>query len=155
MLFRSLAPGPTKSSPWGHVSVWATPIDDTRTMRYRLFAFEGSSADVEQAVRDQDYDPGEHADALFRGELAGVPPQGVVSAQDYVAVRGQGVIVDRDAENLSSSDAGIIFLRKVFLRELEAVRDGRPIKAWARLRDKVELRQPPQLAAAKAAAMNA
>jgi 5,5'-dehydrodivanillate O-demethylase len=149
-----LAPGPTKSSPWGHVSVWATPIDDTRTMRYRLFSLAGvTPEELEKVKRDQIYDPGEHYDALFKGDLAGLPAQGLVSAQDYVAVRGQGVIVDREAENLSTSDAGIIFLRKIFYRELEAIRDGRPIKAWARLADKVDLKQPPALDAAKAAEM--
>ena len=123
-------------------------------MRYRLFAIEGATAEqIEKAKRDQDYDPGEHYETLFKGDLAGIPAQGVVSAQDYVAVRGQGAIVDREAENLSTSDAGIIFLRKVFYRELEAVRDAKPIKDWARLAEKVELKQPPALDAARAAEM--
>ena len=149
-----LAPGPTKTSPWGHVSVWATPVDDTRTMRYRLFSIEGASADdIAKARRDQDYDPGEHYDALFRGDLSGIPDQGIVSAQDYVAVRGQGVIVDRDNENLSTSDAGIVFLRKVFFRELEALRDGASGKNWSRLRENLELKEPPPLSA-KAESVN-
>ena len=146
-----LAPGPTKTSPWGHVSVWATPADDTRTMRYRLFSIGGATPEeIDKARRDQDYDPGEHFDELFRGDLQGIPDQGLVSAQDYVAVRGQGVIVDRDQENLSTSDAGIIFLRKLFYRELAALRDGEPVKSWARLREKIDLKEPPPLAEPKA-----
>ena len=50
----------------------------------------------------------------------------MIAVQDYAAVRGQGTIADRGNENLSLSDAGIIFLRKVFLRELEAIRAGQP-----------------------------
>ena len=50
-----------------------------------------------------------------------------------------GRIADRVNENLSVSDAGILFLRKLFLREMEAIRDGRPPKRWAPLEEGVEL----------------
>ena len=46
---------------------------------------------------------------------------------------GQGAIVDRSQERLGKSDAGIILLRKIFWREMEAMREGRPTKQWARL----------------------
>ena len=57
----------------------------------------------------------------------------VLSAQDYVAIKGQGAIVDRTREHLSVSDAGIVLLRRVFERELEHIRLGRPIKQWSKL----------------------
>ena len=71
-----------------------------------------------------------------------------LAVQDYAAVRGQGVIADRTSENLSVSDAGILFLRRIFLRELEAIRDGRPTKAWAPLEEKFDLPVPAAEAAA-------
>jgi hypothetical protein len=39
----------------------------------------------------------------------------------------------------------------MFLRELEAVRDGRPTKNWAKLREKLDLPPPPPLAASAGA----
>ena len=52
---------------------------------------------------------------------------------------GQGAIVDRTQETLGRSDAGIAFLRRIFWRELEAIRAGRPTKAWRRLEQSAEL----------------
>ena len=46
---------------------------------------------------------------------------------------GQGMIVDRNQERLGQSDAGIMLLRKIFWREMEAMREGRPTKRWRRL----------------------
>jgi 5,5'-dehydrodivanillate O-demethylase len=67
----------------------------------------------------------------------------LISAQDYVAVRGQGVIFDRSQENLSTSDAGLAFLRRIFLREIDAIRHGRPTKPWSRLSEEPHLAPPP------------
>jgi 5,5'-dehydrodivanillate O-demethylase len=54
----------------------------------------------------------------------------IVGIQDDVAQLGQGVIADRENEYLGRSDAGIILLRKLWLRELDALAAGRPLKAW-------------------------
>ena len=115
-----VVPGPDRNDPWPHVSVWAVPVDDTRTMRFRLCSFEGKATPARQdfIARSQGFDPAEHADRLFSGDLTGITDQALISAQDYVAVRGQGEIVDRTQENLMSSDLGVVFLRRVFLREL-------------------------------------
>ena len=66
----------------------------------------------------------------------------MTTTQDYAAVRGQGQIVDRTRENLSPSDAGIVFLRRIFLRELEAIGGGKPTKTWARLEHAADLPTP-------------
>ncbi len=142
-----VVPGAKKGGAWAHVSVWATPIDDTSTMRFRLYSTEEKDpAVLERARRDQEFQPLDHVARLFRGALGGLSEQAIISAQDYVAVRGQGEICDRSRENLSASDAGVAFLRRVFLRELEAIRRGRPGKAWSRLREAVHLPAPPQRA---------
>ena len=97
---------------------------------------------------DLDYAPMKHFDELFhKGVVAGVHEYGLQNAQDYVAVRGQGVIVDRSQENLSTSDAGVAFLRRMVLRELEALRLGRPTKNWTRLSHAEHLEAPPVQAA--------
>ena len=104
----SSCPGPNRNDPWPHVSVWAVPVDDTRTMRFRLCSLqENDPAQIARSSRrSQKFDPSQHAEQLFRGDLAGITDQALISAQDYVAVRGQGEIVDRTQENLSSSDIG-------------------------------------------------
>ena len=139
-----VVPGPTKQSAWGHVSVWAVPIDDSRTMRFRIYATDAVDENTAAAIRaDLTFEPTEYEKALFKGDLSGLSDQSVISAQDYVAVRGQGVICDRSQENLSSSDAGIILLRKVFLRELDAIAKGTATKLWSPLAQAIDLPPPP------------
>ncbi len=50
--------------------------------------------------------------------------------QDRVAMLGQGVFADRVNENLGANDAAIMLLRQIWKRELRALRDGQPLKAW-------------------------
>jgi 5,5'-dehydrodivanillate O-demethylase oxygenase subunit len=146
-----VAPGPDKGGPWAHISAWPVPVDDSSTMRFVLNAIEVSDpAKLEELKQkyDLDYNPADHYDELFHdGVVEGVHEFGLLNAQDYVAVRGQGVICDRSQENLSASDAGVAFLRRIFLRELEAIRQGRPTKQWARLEEAQHLPPPPVQAA--------
>ena len=84
----------------------------------------------------------DHDMMLNRHEVPDVSDAQMIAVQDYVAVRGQGTIADRASENLSVSDAGILFVRKIFQREMEAIRLGQPTKAWAPLQEKYELPVP-------------
>jgi 5,5'-dehydrodivanillate O-demethylase len=146
-----VAPGPEKGDPWAHISAWPTPVDDTHTMRFVLSAIEVSDPHEIERLRaqyDLNYNPADHYDELFhQGVITGVHEFGLQNAQDYVAVRGQGVICDRTQENLSTSDAGVAFLRRIFLRELEAVRQDRPTKHWSRPEEAQHLPPPPVQAA--------
>lgn len=54
----------------------------------------------------------------------------IVALEDGVAQEGQGRSVDRNAEHLGRSDATLILRRKVHLRELRALAEGRPVKEW-------------------------
>jgi 5,5'-dehydrodivanillate O-demethylase len=55
-----------------------------------------------------------------------------VYIQDEVAQCGQGAIADRGRERLGRSDRGVILVRWIWLRELQALADGRPLTQWAR-----------------------
>jgi hypothetical protein len=55
----------------------------------------------------------------------------LVEVEDLIAQVGQGVIADRHAEILGRSDVGVMFLRRVMARELQALSEGRPTKAWS------------------------
>lgn len=53
-----------------------------------------------------------------------------VAIEDTSAQVGQGVIADRAKEMLGTSDAGIIFLRRLMARELTLLSEGKPTKDW-------------------------
>ena len=55
----------------------------------------------------------------------------LVEVEDLIAQWGQGVVPDRAAEHLGRSDAGVIRLRRLMARELQAIEDGRPTTAWS------------------------
>jgi 5,5'-dehydrodivanillate O-demethylase len=54
----------------------------------------------------------------------------LVGIQDDVAQLGQGAIADRENEYLGRSDVGIVLLRRLWLRELDALAAGRALKTW-------------------------
>jgi hypothetical protein len=54
------------------------------------------------------------------------------NVQDNVALGGQGAIVDRSREQLGRSDKGVVFIRRIWMRELGALAEGKPLKAWRR-----------------------
>jgi 5,5'-dehydrodivanillate O-demethylase len=55
----------------------------------------------------------------------------IVYLEDTVTQEGQGRIVDRSKEHLGRSDATLILRRKIHMRELRALSEGRPVKEWA------------------------
>ena len=55
-----------------------------------------------------------------------------VMNQDFVTWVGQGRIADRTKENLAPSDRGIVMIRRRFLRDLEALKEGRDPKGVVR-----------------------
>jgi 5,5'-dehydrodivanillate O-demethylase len=54
----------------------------------------------------------------------------LVAIEDLCSQGGQGRIVDRRAELLGRTDKGIAFMRRIWQRELQALSEGRPTKAW-------------------------
>jgi len=50
----------------------------------------------------------------------------IIRIQDGVSICGQGKIVDRSREQLGSSDAAVIMLRKLWKRELKSLAAGKP-----------------------------
>jgi len=53
-----------------------------------------------------------------------------VAVEDTAAQCGQGVIADRSKEMLGTSDAGVIYLRRLLARELTLLAEGKPTKDW-------------------------
>ena len=120
---------------WLETANWMVPIDDTHTLRVSLRAVPSTTPEADaklQAYFDScdDYCATDHHDELFAGKYPDDPLVRLTSAQDYVALIGQGAIADRVNECLGSSDQGIAMLRRILARELEAMRVGKPTKEW-------------------------
>jgi 5,5'-dehydrodivanillate O-demethylase len=139
-----VVPSFNKEDPWTDVGVWMVPIDDEHTMRVGLYASPLSGAAgkefLEKCDKSMAYNPPDHHDDLFYRKIFPADPvMELTGAQDYVALKGQGSIADRANEQLGWSDAGIMALRKIFFRELDAIRNGQPTKQWRRLHKAVEM----------------
>jgi 5,5'-dehydrodivanillate O-demethylase len=55
----------------------------------------------------------------------------MVMVQDYLAVVPQR-LPDREHERLGRGDVGVILLRSLWTRELQALAEDRPLKEWSR-----------------------
>jgi hypothetical protein len=127
------------------IALWIVARDDERTSKFQLYSLPsmGEDADrqtIEHFHQHLDYNPTDHHDELFhKDEYPEEMALELVNAQDYVAVMGQGGTVDRAAERMVTSDAGIALLRRIFLREMEIMRSGGSPKTWQRLHEAVEL----------------
>jgi 5,5'-dehydrodivanillate O-demethylase len=138
--------------PWADILLWFVPVDDEHTIQFAVEHFpvrSEAALETEEWVRGRPrYNPADHHDELFRGNLPyGSDDQvAIAGAQDYIAQIGQGTITDRSKEWLGVSDEGAIFLRKVFRREIEAVKKGLPGKHWADRTELAHLPVPPGVA---------
>jgi 5,5'-dehydrodivanillate O-demethylase len=122
---------------------WDVPLDDKRSLEFRLRRLPLSGAAAEsyrarraaaQPVKVSVAQMGEAVlsgkmnfqdlDKFFQDKIA------LVHTQDYVAQVGQGSIADRSEEHLGRSDVGIILFRRIWQRELTALAEGRPLKKW-------------------------
>src|SRR5579883_121864 len=148
---------------WVDTFAWKVPVDDEHialigvhrapvtgdaAKRFEEGLVATGHYDAERHIAT--YDPSHHHDDVLKRR--NMPEDGLfrIMAEDYIAIMRQGPIVDRAEERLGQSDAGVIFLRKVFWRELDALKAGRPSKAWKAHPGLAELPMPPNAALAAA-----
>ncbi|HEY7065341.1 MAG TPA: Rieske 2Fe-2S domain-containing protein [Chloroflexota bacterium] len=136
--------------PWSDLINWYVPVDDEMSVLFssRSAPLVGEAARefAERLPPHRSYNPADQHDALFANpRLADDPTFAAdpVSAQDYVAQLGQGRIADRTQERLGKTDAGIIFMRSLYRREMEAVQRGEPGKHWQPKTNPTPLPVPP------------
>jgi 5,5'-dehydrodivanillate O-demethylase len=131
--------------PWVDVGVWMTPVDDENTMRFLIYSIPSTTPETDARIREyfekySEYNPADHHDELFfENKMPDDKLVQLTSAQDYVAAVGQGTIVDRSQEKLGRSDMGIVTLRRIYWREMEAIEQGQPGKTWKRLVHETEM----------------
>jgi 5,5'-dehydrodivanillate O-demethylase len=139
----NVPPGDPAESGWREYLSWRVPLDDEtfRSFNLALIHLTGEAAERYRARRTQKaaevaaYPSAEDvARQVLRGELRvhDVEHPSIVNVQDCVSQMGQGSIPDRAHERLGRSDVGIILLRKLWMRELQKLAEGQPIKRWTR-----------------------
>ena len=121
--------------------VFKVPVDDENHIHFevRSIPFTGDRA-TQWLQRRREKRAKESADRahLVREVLTGrlhlndIDPHRTdfVMVEDEIAQTGQGKIPDRVNEHLGRSDTGVILLRKIWERELQALAAGQPTKKW-------------------------
>lgn len=121
------------------------PIDDNSHLQFMLSWTDGHADDGElpssvlgSGLHNQVRN--EMVRSVLEGELtmddviATAHPD-LFNIEDDVAMRGQGTIWQRSPEHLGRSDVGVILLRKLWARDLRALRDGQLRQKWFRQPD--------------------
>lgn len=146
-----------EGAPADAVNLWAdrlffhVPIDDEHYVTFvlDLIHLTGAGVDAYAARRRsaQEADPATLnpiAEQVINGTLRlgdvdrDLTTYKLFWIEDYCSMVGQGAIPDRDGDHLGRNDGHVILLRKIWRRELAALRDGLPLKEWlapARLAD--------------------
>jgi 5,5'-dehydrodivanillate O-demethylase len=119
------------------------PIDDHshRTFILHHVDLHGEAADCFIAMRAERraalkaLPPAEEiVAAVFRGEIhiddVDESRPDIIGIQDTIAMARQPPIGERPADRLGRGDFAVILLRKIFSRELQALANGEPLKAW-------------------------
>lgn len=133
-------------SGWRDFLAWKVPVDDESYHNFNL-TIAHVTGDAAERYRAHPQNPanqrrGEQwaeikrlGDEILAGRLR-LTEKDVgelaksVNLQDYVAQRGQGVIVDRVHERLGQSDKIVILLRKLWSREMSKLANGEPVTQW-------------------------
>ncbi len=138
-------PSPDPDLPWDDRMQWDVPLDNEHALQFRVrfVPVTGEAARQykehrnAQATKDQ-MSIAELGDGVLSGTIRFQDMEkymcdkiALVHAQDYVAQVGQGPIADRSKEHLGRSDAGVILFRKIWRRELRALKQGRRLKKWS------------------------
>ena len=98
---------------------WRVPVDDENTLTV-VWSFSRVPRNMEPF--EQNAVPHWYADIKDKG---GNWITSHVINQDIIAWVGQGVISDRTQENPGMSDRGVMMMRARFLRDLEAIKQGK------------------------------
>ncbi|MDO9088728.1 MAG: Rieske 2Fe-2S domain-containing protein [Burkholderiaceae bacterium] len=122
--------------------VWRTPIDDHSHYSFTVDYFEGTAEQKRQWKAEQEKQfaliaeaqpAAQVAAAILRGELTlddVVDHPDLLSVQDGVALKGQGVIANRQTEVLGQSDHQIVRMRRLWVEDMAAIAEGRPRRQW-------------------------
>ena len=127
---------------WRDTIRWTVPIDDEHHRDFSLYLAD-ATPDEARRYRERRQETLAKLDQIPQTELIEATlagrmttqelatyrvPQGKL--QDGVARWGQGVIADRSTEHLGYTDRSLLLYRSLWLREMRALAEGRPLKQW-------------------------
>ena len=128
---------------WQESLFWWVPIDDRSHMQFSLHRVP---ADADRAARiharrearrgivDQPHQ--DICNRILAGEITSRDVDqsrvDMVRLQDDIAQVGQGRIYDTSNDHLGLADIGVVALRRLWRRELDAVSKGVPANSWRR-----------------------
>jgi 5,5'-dehydrodivanillate O-demethylase len=143
-----------KSPPIDEKSGWRdtlqlyVPIDDEHEMSIRIHLIPLTGEEGEQFLQRRRawFASGgqEHAvdlaykvldGELYIEDLYALPNASKIhwaTVEDDITQMGQDPIVDRRKDHLGASDAGVVMWRTLWMRELKALAEGRPLTQWQR-----------------------
>lgn len=126
---------------WQESLFWWVPMNDEHHLQFSVHRVP-ATGDIAERIharrqrrrKEIDLPHQEVGKDILRGKytLADVDTARVdlVRLQDDIAQVGQGRIADRGNERLGRADIGVIAIRKLWQREIEAMLAGRPLKTW-------------------------
>ena len=122
---------------------WSVPINDAKFVAFDVTntPLQGEDARRYAAVRAEEQERQvdvrwDLADKILAGEMTledlpqDMDPYTSFAIEDYVTQVGQGAIRGRDKEMLGSTDVKPVLLRRLWLRELTAMLEGKPMTEW-------------------------
>ncbi|HKT19972.1 MAG TPA: Rieske 2Fe-2S domain-containing protein [Stellaceae bacterium] len=131
----TFTPGRPSRPQWMLHLAWRVPITDSEMCSFIVAANKGGGEGLKPRPETKP-DPNFLTDEVLAGRLRvqDIDPDypGLFNVQDNVALAGQGPMVDRSKDRLGQSDKAVIFLRRMWARELKALAEGRAPKPWRR-----------------------
>jgi 5,5'-dehydrodivanillate O-demethylase len=124
---------------------WRVPIDDESHKSFQLdvtHILEGEEGEAykrrhKARTGKLGRSPTDIGEGVLRGEvriqdIEGDERANIIWIQDYATQVGQGPVELRKQEWLGRSDRALILIRKLWERELQALKSGGPLKQWVR-----------------------
>jgi 5,5'-dehydrodivanillate O-demethylase len=140
---RTRAPGYEGRELWETKAVWTVPINDERHASFDVTltpltgaegrAYEKARKEAQEREAETRWDL---AEAVLAGEMtledlpADMSAYTSFTIEDYVTQVGQGPIATRGEELLTVSEERLVMLRRLWLREVSALVDGKPLTEW-------------------------
>jgi 5,5'-dehydrodivanillate O-demethylase len=127
---------------WDTKMVWTVPVNDSSHAAFDVThtPVEGEDARAFRAAREEQEE--EHdtrwdlAEKILAGEMtledlpADMTAYTSFTIEDYCTQVGQGPVRGRGVENLAPTDARLVLLRRLWLREVGAMISGRKLTPW-------------------------
>jgi len=122
---------------------WTVPVNDTKFVAFDVthtpllgkeaVAYAASRAAQQEAEAEDRWDLGK---SILAGDMTPEDIPNDIGAytsfaiEDYATQVGQGSIAGRGVETLAVTDVKLVLLRRMWLREVSALKDGRPLTEW-------------------------